>query len=668
MNFVLFAAFAVVLIGTLGNLQAASLTRKDLLQGCPVPEKREFPLSKKVSPCEDFHRYVCEEVESKFKLPADRSIWYFSFSDNSERILYAKKQFFKKVAQGYKLDQERIGKVGNFYSACMNLKGSVTSEQSFVKSEVKSLVDLKTNADFQKRVGQNIDQPYFSGLEFDVIPNLTDPTRFDVVILPNLMTFPERSFYENPQALKDLKDLAELLYKQVGVENAKSKAESLVQFEIEFSKAFPLPAEFRNLISTDTYQSKKFFAKNYPQLQLDRFLTTIPDDVKIRNLAPAAMLVYNKLLSEGNLETLQSVALFHELKDVIDDAYPQFQKMQFEFDRKYKGGPAKRPSRDERCTKLVMTAFPHEIDEYLTSILFPDFPREKVVTLVGNIRSTILENLEANTWLSVKAKTEAINKMKNAKLFLVQPTTPAEWDFNPIQDYSKSAPIDNLIKLTKIQIDKKINELKSTRSRERWGYGPLTLNAYYAPADNQFVLLQGILQPPFYSVDQSELENLGAIGSVVGHELGHGIDDHGSKYDSMGRLKQWMTEKDLIEFRKRGEQFVKRFDAVKHNGALTLGENIGDHVGISSSYRAALDSGLLKTPEDKKNFFKAYARLWCNVSRPEFETMQLKTDSHSLGRERINQQVVHLDGFYEAYACQTKDKLYVAPSERIKIW
>jgi putative endopeptidase len=209
--------------------------------------------------------------------------------------------------------------------------------------------------------------------------------------------------------------------------------------------------------------------------------------------------------------------------------------------------------------------------------------------------------------------------------------------------------------------------LLKPRNRAQWGMGPLTVNAYYSAADNKFVMPIGILQPPFFDPKESDEVNLGSIGAVIGHELGHGIDDKGSRFDADGRLNSWMSPTDLAEFNRRGEKLVEQFGRIGYNGKLTLGENIGDLVGLSFAYQSAFGDGKGTIPA-KKAFFLQYARAWCTVIRPKFRETLLKTDPHSMGDARVNEQMKHQGGFAEAYSCKASDRLFLNPQDRVKIW
>ena len=185
-------------------------------------------------------------------------------------------------------------------------------------------------------------------------------------------------------------------------------------------------------------------------------------------------------------------------------------------------------------------------------------------------------------------------------------------------------------------------------------------------------MLQGILQYPFYDQKNNEIENLAGVGMVVGHELGHAIDDQGSKYDADGKLRDWMTPKDLKNFKELTKSLVAQYNKAGMNGEFTLGENIGDLVGLTAAYDAAFSSDN-KMPEaelkiQKKNFFLNYARSWCEVQLPGTRELRLKSDPHSLGVARVNEIVKHFVAFKEVFECHDTDPMVLSAEKRVHIW
>lgn len=643
------------------------ITRELLLKDCPIPEKRSIPLSKTLSPCDDFHKYVCGEVEKSFEMPKDRSSWVFSFTDNHERLLCAKKKYFELLEAGMEPNSKRLFPAKNHYLACMNKDKAAEEGPAFVKKELREIFQIETRTGLLDLFEQRIDQGMIGIVGYGIISNQNDPQKYDLYSEPEMMFLPEKTYVENLSLMKDFEQLAVDFFKEVGLSNPESRAKWVVEYELGIQKDFPKVAEIRDRVAKNTYEKRDFFLK-YKNLKLERFLNRMNKNVELRNLLPESLDFLDDWLGRGEVEKIKSVYSFYALSGMMDDGYESFFGKNFEFRHKYFGGPETRSPRNERCTKKIMSTYMMELDEELIDILFPSFSTERVKNLSGKIKKSILAGLENNKWLSKNARLEAKKKINLASMFLVRPETEADWDFLPNIELAKDTLIANAIKLKKMEIEKAIKDANGVRSRTKWEIGPLALNAYYSSADNKFVMLQGILQYPFFDQHYSESENLAAIGTVIGHELGHSIDDKGSKYDSSGKLRNWMSKSDLREFKKRGNLFVERFNKIGHDGKQTLGENIGDHVGLTFSYQSAFFDKENVTQKEKKLFFESYARLWCGVHREEMKNKILKTDVHALGWARINEQVIHLDGFHDAYECKEGDKMYLSKSNRFSVW
>lgn len=640
----------------------------EVLPSSEIPDRREFPLSTKIEACDDFHKYVCDEAESRFKLRDDRSYHVFAFSDSSERLLEAKKKFFSGIEKEKKLSP-RIAQVKNFYLACMNEKGGAQSEKSEIEKIKKALERIKTPKEFilfqiqAKKSGQ--DSFIFQGIDTDK----ENPDAYNILLLADLMNLPERSYYENKELMAEYRSIAIDLFKIIEPKSKaiESRVDKMIELEKAFAQAFPLPAEQRQRWSENRQEPQANILKKYPQLQLQELFKSLPKKAFVFNPVPESLDFLQTQLDDQHLEAFKDLYAFGSLREILDDSQPEFFKKNFSFNHKFLGAPEKRSERDERCTRLAMSSFPKEIDMELMKRLFPHFPEEKVRTVGQRIRQSIIDGLQQNTWLSAAAKETAVKKIEKARLFLVKPQNDKEWDFTPVQSFSKDHRIANTQKLAKARYEKRIKDSHGPVNKEAWAMGPLTVNAYYDASANKFVMPMGILQYPFFDPQGDLIENLGAVGAVMGHELGHGIDDQGSKYDVNGKLQQWMTMNDLKEFTTRGERMVKQFDKAGVNGALTLGENVADLVGLSFAYKAAFPDGQASV-QDQQKFFVAYGRLWCNVVRPKFAEQLLKTDPHSPGSARINEQVKHQKEFAKAFSCKKGSKMTLPEKEIIKIW
>ncbi len=650
-----------------GAILASSKTEPTAASSA-IPDRREFPVNPNVSPCENFYEHTCSRAISSFRLRDDRSAHTFAFSDSRERILDKKKAFLKDLSQQKdKKLSERSQTLATLYGACMNVDARKSEEQALVKDTLAELAALKTRSDFLNYLARQRDTGKFSFVDIGSTANQDKPERYDFYFSTSMMSLPERSYYLKPEVAADYQKTVEKFFATIGDKDPKAKAKTVVELETEFSKVYPLPAEMREIYSKKSSISKTDIQKKYPNFLLQDPLQRVPDASNIRHFVPETYAWVQKKLQTESLDKLKALYAYQALSPVLDDAYPDFFQDRYAFRQKHLGESKVRPDREERCTQLVMRTYNKELDAEVLPLMFPDFPEEKFIALAEKVRASIIQGVERNQWLTPDGKKGAIEKMSKAKLHLVKPRNEDEWYFNPVVAFASDKPLDNMVRLEKALTERMYRELPQDRNRDRWGMGPLTVNAYYSPADNKFVMPIGILQYPFYDPALPVEVNLGAVGAVIGHELGHGIDDQGAKYDAEGKLRQWMSDEDVKNFQARGRKFVEQFNQLGHNGELTLGENIGDLTGVTFAFQAAFPQGK-GTTEQKQAFFLQYARVWCGVELPKYSEQLLKVDPHSRGWARVNQQVRNQAEFAAAFSCKKDDPMVLPNDSLVRIW
>ncbi len=666
---VLFSAFlSTAAVLTLPTLQAASPEANP--PSSAIPDRREFPVNPNISPCENFYEYTCSAAMSSFKLRDDRSSHTFAFSDSRERILEKKKNYLRDLDQKLKAKEklsERSQTLATLYGACMNTDARKAEETQLVKDTLKELAQLKTRPEFLKYLAHQRDHAKFSFIDIGSTANQDRPEFNDFYFSSGMMSLPERSYYLKSEVSGDYLKTVENFFVTIGDKDPKAHAKAVLELETDFSKNYPLPAEMREIYSRKSSISKADIQKKYPSFLLADPLQKVPESVNIRHIVPETYAFVEKQLQKQPLDKLKALYAYQALAPVMDDAYPDFFAQRFAFRQKHLGESKVRPEREERCTQLVMRTYNKELDAEVLPLMFPDFPEQNFIALAEKVRASIIRGVEQNQWLTKAGKEGAIEKMSKAKLQLVKPRNDEEWYFNPPVSFAADKPLENMERLELALTDRMYSELPKERNRDRWGMGPLTVNAYYSANDNKFVMPIGILQYPFYDPNLPVEVNLGAVGAVIGHELGHGIDDQGAKYDAQGKLRQWMSDEDVKKFKDRGHMFVEQFNTIGHNGELTLGENIGDLTGVTFAFQAAFPEGK-GSVKDKQAFFLQYARVWCGVELPKFSEQMLKVDPHSRGWARVNQQMKNQPEFAKAFSCQASDAMVLPESSLVRIW
>lgn len=633
-----------------------------------IPVRREFPVNEKIKPCEDFYSYACSKVKEGFQMRPERSVHDFAFADSADRILEFQTTYFSNI-----LKQETMNPYENmlksYYASCMDLKSRDIEEQAYIRKTIEEIQALSSLENLLKYSEEKMTTPGASLLGFWTESNLYNPDYDDVVLYNPLTYLPERSYYQKDEVFSAYRKLLTSFFQAIKLDQAEKRASDVAGFEKELSLHLPLPEEMRKKFVEDNYISRKELMKKTKSFHLEKFLSKIPNRTKFRDMIPETWTFMEKKLHSLSLEQWKSILLVQALFDDIDVTNSEFFNQKLEFNHLHLGGPKQRYPLPERCSKMASQKMSRELSFVLVDKMFPDFDRERFVRLAQGVRLALLDQLKENTWLSTKAKRAAIKKMSNARMYLVKPVNEIEWNLIPVLSLSGNEFINNTKKIAQVRIDQRLHDLRGKIPPERWGMPPMMVNAYYEPSSNKFVMPIAILQYPFFDKSLSDVEVLGGIGSVIGHELGHGIDDNGSKFDERGRLFSWMTKKDLQEFKKRTNALVDQFNQAGHNGQLTLGENIGDIVGISSAYRAAFPNKSINySSEDKQKFFLQWARAWCEVQTDSMKEMRLKTDPHSLSIARVNEQMKHQAGFQEAFSCKEGDALFLPLERQIKVW
>ncbi len=419
--------------------------------------------------------------------------------------------------------------------------------------------------------------------------------------------------------------------------------------------------------SVGTFDWKSFFdavgAPEINELNVSQ-IEPVAEAVKIINTYP---------LSE--LKAYLSWCLINSAANYLSDG---FINENFEFFGKELSGRKVLQPRWKRTVNTVNAALGEEVGQMYVEKYFPPQAKERMLKLVDNLRLSLGERINTLDWMSKETKLKAQEKLNSIN---VKIGYPDKWrDCSSLHIDPADSYWTNIVRASEFEFEYMLNKLGKSVDKSEWFMSPQTVNAYYNPTTNEIAFPAGILQPPFFYMNADDALNYGGIGVVIGHEMTHGFDDQGRKYDKNGNMADWWTEEDAEKFEERAEVLVNHFDniividSLNANGRYTLGENIADYGGLQVAYNAFMKTTQFKQNEPIDNFtpqqrfFLSYANLWAGNIRDEEIRRLTKLDPHSLGKWRVNGALPHVDAWYEAFNIVEGDSLYLPKEKRASIW
>ncbi|GEO01469.1 peptidase M13 [Novosphingobium sediminis] len=386
-----------------------------------------------------------------------------------------------------------------------------------------------------------------------------------------------------------------------------------------------------------------------------------------------------KLLGEEDIATLQAWTTAHFLMDHAAVLPSDIDDARFAFYGKTLQGRERDRQRWQRALSSVQGQMGEAIGKAYVEQHFPPSSKAAMVTLVSNLRAALGGKLKTLAWMSPATRKAALAKLD---AFTVKIGYPDKFKSYAGMDIKPGQPLANAIEASRWAWQDMLDELGKPVDKTKWLMTPQTVNAYYQPTANEIVFPAAFLQPPYFNAGADPAVNYGAVGATIGHEIGHGFDDEGSRYDGTGALKDWWTKADRKTFDALGAKLAAQYDKVCpydegktcHNGKLTLGENIGDLAGLSMAYSAyklslkGKPAAVIDGLTGDQRFFLSYAQSWREKIREQLARQLLKTDPHSLAVARVNAVVRNFDPWYAAFSVKPGDKLYLAPKDRVRIW
>ncbi|BBE22881.1 putative zinc metalloprotease [Arthrobacter sp. MN05-02] len=542
-------------------------------------------------------------------------------------------------------------------------------------SSVAELVDL--SAELTRSGIQGLVAPYVSN-------DAGNPERYLLHLYQSALGLPDESYYREEgfaETRDEYRDLLSTLFGLVGGDDPAGAADRVLALETRLAASSMGSVERRdpqktyNLVRRDDAAALSGHLAPWLRVVVDEphqsseLVVNQPDFV--RGLDDAL----NSVELGTWREWLVSRVLLHAA-DYLDE---RFVDASFAFYGTHLAGTPRLKDRWKRGVALVEGAMGEAIGQRYVERHFPATHKAAMLALVGNLIAAYESSISALTWMTDGTRARALEKLSQ---FTTKIGYPEEWiDYGPLE-VRPSDLYGNVLRASEFEHRRQLGKLGRPIDRGAWLMTPQTVNAYYMPTMNEIVFPAAILQPPFFDIDADDAVNYGAIGAVIGHEIGHGFDDKGSQFDGTGRLHNWWSEEDREAFDALTGRLVAQYAALEPsevpgqavNGELTLGENIGDLGGLGISYRAYLlslggaEAPVINGSTGTQRFFLSWATCWQQKIRPEEARRRLTVDPHSPNEFRCNQVVRNLDEFHEAFDVAESDGLWLEPGERVRIW
>ncbi|WP_182354229.1 M13 family metallopeptidase [Flaviflexus huanghaiensis] len=529
---------------------------------------------------------------------------------------------------------------------------------------------------------------------FDIDADLNDPDTYVLFASQSGLSLPDEAYYRADQHAETFADFAafvpEFLELAGLFDDAAKAAARIVDYESALASHHADVVTTRDTDKINNPMPWPDFVDSAPGFDWDaaREALGVPADKvdRVIVLTPDALAGAAKVWNETDLNTLKDYLSWQVLLARAPYLNEEIDHKHFEFFRQRLTGTTEQRDRWKRAVGVVSSVLGEALGKIYVERHFPPEHKAKMQQLVADLLQAYRESIENLDWMGEETKVRAMEKLATFNPKIGYPDTWRDYSALQITD----DVVGNVRAANAFETDRAIAKLGMPMDRDEWFMPPQMVNAYYNPVWNEIVFPAAILQPPFFDPEADDAWNYGGIGAVIGHEIGHGFDDQGSKYDATGRLGNWWTDEDRREFEKRADALIAQYDVytpaqlgdseLHVNGALTIGENIGDLGGLTiglkayeialrrAGYEGLADAPIIDGVTGVQRLFYSYARIWRSKSRDEMAIVLLSVDPHSPAEFRCNGVVKNLTSFHEAFDVKEGDELYLPPSERVAIW
>lgn len=640
-------------------------------------------LSKTVRPGDDFYRYVNEHWLKTAKIPAG-----MSSNDSFVEVFLSTEQRVADIITEAREGNDAPGTpeqlIADFHRSFSNVAHRNEIGLTPIASTLATLGGLKTREELARAMAW----PSVGGLVGAGVGNdATDPSRQIVILGADGMTMPSRDYYLSEDAgfatyREALKAYMTDTFKRAGFPDPEGHAQRVFALETEVAKRDWSKLEKRDVVRMNNIMSPEQLKSFAPGFPWDAYLTEAgySNEKRIKVVTDTATRDVAKLFADTPIEDIRSFLMFKLLDFWAPYLSEPWVQAHFNFHGKVLQGAAQRRSPQLEAVAAVNKMFGEEIGRIYVAEYFSASDRAKVAEMVDYLRATFRARIEKLDWMDEPTRKEAIAKLDKISTHIGYPD---RWHDRSAVRITADDIVGNVSRMLEWQRKDSLQRLSEGTRKWEFAYPPQEINAGYIATRNSITFPAGILQSPFFDPKADPAVNFGSIAAVIGHEIGHGFDDQGSRADGDGKLRDWWTAKSRAEFEKRTAGLVDQFSVyeplpgLKINGKQNLGENIGDLGGLSVAYAAyqkfVAEKQRGKAPKIGKftgdqRFFLAWAQVWRELVADAEQRRRVLSDPHSPGEFRANGVVRNVDAWYKAFGVKSGDKLYLPPEKRVRIW
>jgi len=635
----------------------------------------------KISYNDNFYLYVNNEWLNNTEIPSDQKRWSnFNILDESN-----KNKVKELVSNSYKSDNNNFRKVGILYHQGLNVEGRNLNNNNSINIYLDKINNVKNKDEFKKLLYEEfIFKQIKSPLNFFVYSDYNDSSKNILHISSGGLGLPDRNYYFSEDL--DKQNIREMYKKFI------KRYSSLFNLDIDFNTIFDMEKNLAYYHYTKQQARDPHLRNNpttfdefnneYPNISLsnlfDFFDIKKDGDNKI-NISNKNYVKYvDKLFETINLDILKVYFKWLFILSIGNYCDMEKEEELFNFYERFLSGTPEMKPLWKRSLSNVSDQLGNLVGKMYVTKYFSLKLKNKVENMVNFIKGELKNRLENNDWMEEETKNKAVKKLTKMNIKIGYPNKWKEYSRLDINE--NNSFLTNNLNCNSFEVLYNFSEIYKPKDLSKWFMDPHMVNAYYSPSFNEIVFPAGILQPPFFDDNRDMAENFGAIGSVIGHEMTHGFDDQGKKFDSDGNLNVWWTDNDKNKYETKSRNLEQLFSSYKIegknlNGKLTLGENIADLGGVSISL-SALETYLRKIgitdkeeiDRKKKLFFESYARMWRCKTRKEETLKRVVTDPHSPPIYRVNGILGNINDFYRLYQVTNINSLWIPVEKRTSIW